>query len=104
MAVGLVTVIISGCAGSTATAAAPIGGATMDEQLLAAAATGDVAAISAALDGGADVDARDARGRTALLVATAAGQTEAVRRVLEFEPDVDLQYAQLYNPFLYLDT
>ena len=82
-------------------AATLIGGATMDERLLAAAASGDVATISAALDGGADIDARDDRGRTALLVATIARQTEAVRRLLEAEPDVDLQDDQLDNPFLY---
>ena len=73
----------------------------MNERLLAAAASGDVSGISAALDGGADVDTRDARGRTALLVATVAGQTEAVRRLLDAEPDIDLQDDQLDNPFLY---
>lgn len=73
----------------------------MEDQLLAAAAAGDVAGISAALDGGADIDSRDARGRTALLVATVAGQTEAVRRLLEAEPDIDLQDDQHDNPFLY---
>ena len=73
----------------------------MDEQLLAAAASGDVAGISTLLDGGADVDARDGRGRTALLVATIAGHADAVRRLLDAEPDVDLQDDQRDNPFLY---
>lgn len=73
----------------------------MNQRLLAAAASGDVAGISAALDAGADVDARDGRGRTALLVATVAGQTDAVRRLLDAEPDVDLQDDQRDNPFLY---
>lgn len=77
------------------------GGETMDQRLLAAAASGDLAGISAALDGGADVDARDDRGRTALLVATVAHQTNAVRVLLEAEPDVDLQDDHLDNPFLY---
>jgi uncharacterized protein len=77
------------------------GGSSMDERLLAAAASGDIAGISAALDAGADVDARDERGRTALLVATVAGQTEAVRRLLDAEPNIDLQDDQLDNPFLY---
>jgi uncharacterized protein len=74
---------------------------TIDKRLLAAAASGDVAGISAALDSGADVDARDGRGRTALLVATVAGHTDAVRRLLDAEPDVDLQDDQRDNPFLY---
>ena len=73
----------------------------MNERLLAAAASGDVAGISAALNGGADVNARDARGRTALLVATVERQAGAVRRLLAAEPDVDLQDDQLDNPFLY---
>ena len=72
-----------------------------DEQLLAAAASGDLAAIKTALDAGADVDARDPGGRTALLVATAARQTEAVRQLLAAGADVDLQDDRLDNPFLY---
>jgi len=72
-----------------------------DEQLLAAAASGDLAAIQTALDAGADVDARDSGGRTALLVATAARQTEAVRQLLAAGADVDLQDDRLDNPFLY---
>jgi ankyrin repeat protein len=85
--------------GSAATTAR--GGNVMNERLFSAAASGDVAGISAALVGGADVDARDAHGRTALLVATIAGQVDAVRRLLDAEPDVDLQDDQLDNPFLY---
>ena len=73
----------------------------MDERLLAAAASGDVGGISAALDSGADVDARDAHGRTPLLLATISGQTDAVSRLLAAEPDVDLQDDRLDNPFLY---
>jgi ankyrin repeat protein len=73
----------------------------MDDQLLAAAAAGDVAAITAALDGGANVDARDATGRTALLAATIAGRTDAVRTLVEAGADVDLQDDRQDNPFLY---
>jgi ankyrin repeat protein len=73
----------------------------MDDQLLAAAASGDVRALAAALDGGANVDARDATGRTALLVATVASQTDSVRTLLAAGADVDLQDDHLDNPFLY---
>ena len=73
----------------------------MDDRLLAAAASGDVAAIAAALDDGANVDARDATGRTPLLVATVADQVDAVRRLLAAGADVDLQDDRLDNPFLY---
>src|SRR5215510_6785299 len=90
------------CSGSSPSPIAPAsGGNTVSERLLDAAAAGDVAEIAAALGAGADIDSRDANGRTALLVATRAGQTEAVRRLLDDEPDVDLQDDQLDNPFLY---
>ena len=73
----------------------------MDERLIAAAAAGDVAGIRAALADGADVDARDADGRTAVLTATVAGQTAAVEALIDAEANVDLQDDRLDNPFLY---
>jgi hypothetical protein len=73
----------------------------MDEGLFAAAASGDVAAIRDAIAMGADVDARDATGRTPVLIATQARQTPAVRALLDAGADVDLQDDRLDNPFLY---
>ena len=73
----------------------------MDDRLLAAAAAGDVAAIRAALDAGANVDARDATGRTPILAATIADRPDAVRALLDAGADVDLQDDKLDNPFLY---
>jgi ankyrin repeat protein len=75
--------------------------AAMDNRLHAAAATGDLAGIASALAGGADIDARDERGRTPLMVATEARQTDAVRALLDAGADVDLQDDKLDNPFLY---
>jgi ankyrin repeat protein len=75
--------------------------AAMDDRLRAAAATGDLAGIAAAIAGGADIDARDERGRTPLMVATEARQTDAVRALLDAGADVDLQDDKLDNPFLY---
>jgi uncharacterized protein len=73
----------------------------MDDRLHVAAASGDIPALRAAIADGADVDARDATGRTPLLVATRARQTEAFRVLLDAGADVDLQDALLDNPFLY---
>jgi len=73
----------------------------MDDRLHQAAATGDLAGIQAAIAAGADLDARDPAGRTPLMVATRARQTDAVRVLLEAEADVDLRDDQLDNPFLY---
>jgi ankyrin repeat protein len=74
---------------------------TPDERLLAAAASGDLVAIADALGAGADVDARDERGRTALLVAAQADQAAAFAALLEAGADVDLQDDQRDNPFLW---
>jgi ankyrin repeat protein len=73
----------------------------MDARLIDAAAAGDVAGITAALADGADIDARDADGRTAVLTATIAGRTAAVAALVEAGADVDLQDDRLDNPFLY---
>jgi ankyrin repeat protein len=74
---------------------------TADARLLAAAATGDLASIRAAIGAGANVDCRDASGRTPLLVATQARQAEAFQALIEADADVDLQDDRLDNPFLY---
>ena len=73
----------------------------MDARLIDAAAAGDVAGITAALAAGADIDARDPLGRTALLTATIAGRTAAVEALVEAGADLDLQDDRLDNPFLY---
>jgi cytochrome c len=54
-----------------------------------AARNGDVAAIAAALDGGADVNADD--GGTALYIAARRGHLEAVRLLIERGADVNAQ-------------
>jgi hypothetical protein len=94
----LLIALATACSGP---AALSTGGTAMDDQLLAAAASGDVGAITAALDSGANVDARDATGRTALLAATMADRTDAVRALIEAGADVDLQDDRQDNPLLY---
>lgn len=48
--------------------------------LIVAAERGDVAELRRLLDGGAAVNARDARGRNTLLAATQGGRVAAARR------------------------
>ena len=79
----------------------PTGDPAMSERLIAAAAAGDMPGIRAALADGADIDARDADGRTAILAATIAGRTAAVEALIDAEANVDLQDDRLDNPFLY---
>jgi uncharacterized protein len=72
-----------------------------DLALLAGAAVGDVAAITAALRAGADPDVRDGDGTPATMLATRGGHAAALRVLLEAEADVDAQDAERFNPFLY---
>ncbi|GHF47463.1 hypothetical protein GCM10017056_19060 [Seohaeicola zhoushanensis] len=72
-----------------------------DARLLEAAATGDVAAIRSELAAGTGVDARDARGRTALLVATHHDQLAAARALVEAGADVNAKDDIQDSPYLY---
>jgi ankyrin repeat protein len=52
-----------------------------------AAAAGDLTALKGALAGGSDIDARDAEGRTALMLATLNGRADAVAELLAHGAD-----------------
>ena len=69
--------------------------------LVRAAADGDMAALRRLLDAGVPVDARDGRGRTALLVATHADQVAAARLLIERGADVNAKDDIQDSPFLY---
>lgn len=70
--------------------------------LIDAAAAGDLAGLRALLETSElDLNARDSRGRTALMAATYANQPAAVALLLQAGADVDLQDDMLNNPFLY---
>jgi ankyrin repeat protein len=77
------------------------GTVTTDLRLHAAAMAGDLVALEAAIASGAALDAQDERGRTAVMAATAARQTQAVRVLLDAGADVDIRDDRLDNPFLY---
>lgn len=62
-----------------------------DTALIDAAARGDVATLRTLLDGGAAVNARDARGRNAVLAATQGGHVEAARLLIARGADVNAQ-------------
>ena len=75
--------------------------ADADLRLLAAAASGDEAALQAALADGADANARDAEGTPATMLATRGHQTDTLRALLDAGADVDAQDGTLDNPLLY---
>jgi uncharacterized protein len=72
-----------------------------DARLLAAARAGDTLSVRSALAAGANPDARDEHGATALLIAAHAAQTGAFQALLDAGADVDLQDDDLANPFLW---
>lgn len=61
----------------------------MSEPLMQAAAEGDVARVRSLLAAGADANARDEEGATALMRAAHAGHLDAVRALVDAGADVD---------------
>jgi ankyrin repeat protein len=91
----LAALLLFACAGDWSVAQAD------DGTLLAAAERGDAQAVRLALARGAKVDARDARGRIALLVATHGNHIEAARALIAAGADVNAKDDIQDSPFLY---
>lgn len=75
-----------GAAGAAPVPASPPAQVDPDA-LRQAAAAGDLTALRAQLASGGDIDARDAQGRTALMLATVGGQADAVAVLLAHGAD-----------------
>jgi ankyrin repeat protein len=71
------------------------------QALIAAAEKGDAAAVQRLLREGANVGARDARGRTALLAATHGNRVEAARLLIAAGADVNAKDSIEDSAFLY---
>ncbi|MFF7993981.1 ankyrin repeat domain-containing protein [Kitasatospora xanthocidica] len=71
-----------------------------DRSLLDAALDGDLHATRAALAAGADIEARDAEGRTPLLRAAFADRVAVAQVLVEAGADVNAQDPQLKSPWL----
>ncbi|KOU13717.1 ankyrin [Streptomyces sp. WM6372] len=72
----------------------------VDRQLLEAARAGDTVAVRAAVEGGADVEARDTELRTPLLLASLGNHVEAARVLVAAGADVDAQDARQDSAWL----
>ncbi len=72
-----------------------------DGRLREAAEHGDAAAVRLALGAGADPEARDAQGRTAVLLATHGNHVEAARALIEAGADVNAKDALQDSAYLY---
>ena len=70
------------------------------ERLRQAASRGDPKTLGEVLASGVDVDARDARGQTALLLAVEGGHTGAAKKLMERGASVNAQAANQDTPWL----
>ena len=73
----------------------------MTETLLSAAERGDTAAVLRLIAAGADINARDVRGRTPALAATHANRVETVGALIDAGADINIRDDRKDNPFLY---
>ncbi|MFL5647101.1 MAG: ankyrin repeat domain-containing protein [Chloroflexota bacterium] len=103
----VVVLVASGCtsepaatAASTQPGASAVSVADPDGELLRAAAMGDAEAAAHALAAGADIETRDHRQRTPLLLAVAADHVEVARLLVAKGGDPDALDAQHDTPWL----
>lgn len=61
----------------------------------------NIPAVKSALENGTDVNTRDRKGRSLLLIATIEKQTEMAKLLVSYKADVNLQDDQLDSGFLY---
>jgi len=73
----------------------------LSAQLIEAAAKGEVQRVQTLLKQGADINAQDQQGRTALLVATRGNHIEVARVLIQNGADVNIQDNIQDNPYLY---
>jgi len=73
----------------------------LTQDLIHAAEVGDITTVQRLLKAGANLNGRDAQGRTPIMAATHGNQVETVRTLLEAGADINLQDNRKDNPFLY---
>lgn len=73
----------------------------MTQNLIQAAERGDAALVQQLLRDGADLNGRDARGRTPIMAATHGNRPAVVKILIQAGADINLQDEIKDNPFLY---
>ncbi len=73
----------------------------INEQLISAAEQGDTSTVLKLLSNGADINGRDARGRTPVMAATHGNRVTTVKALIQAGADINLRDNMLDNPFLY---
>ena len=74
---------------------------TLNQQLIQASEEGDALTIQRLLMEGADINGRDALGRTAIMAATHRNQVETVHLLIQAGADINIRDNRMDNPFLY---
>lgn len=72
-----------------------------ERDLISKVKNNDVSAVKSALENGADVNTRDIKGRSLLLIATMEKLSEMAKLLVSYKADVNLQDNQLDSAFLY---
>ena len=73
----------------------------LNQQLLQATQRGDKEAVLKLLEEGADINVRDAQGRTPVMIATYQHSTDIVRTLLQAGADVNIRDDNKENPLLH---
>ena len=73
----------------------------LSEQLIRAAETGDIPTVQRLVRVGADINGRDAQGRTPVMAATQGNRVDTVRALIQMGADINIRDSRLDNPFLY---
>ncbi|MNJ56271.1 Ankyrin repeats (3 copies) [compost metagenome] len=73
----------------------------MNQQLIASAEKGEVEDVLKLLQDGADINATDGRGRTAVMAATYNNKAETVKALIQEGADINLRDESLNNVLLY---
>jgi ankyrin repeat protein len=73
----------------------------MSKQLIEAAERGETGVVKTLILQGAAIDARDDRGRTAVMAATHGNKPETVKALIEAGANIHIQDDRQDNPFLY---
>jgi len=76
-------------------------GIGMDQQIIEAAASKDTALIIRLIEAGANIDAQDSKGRTAVMIATYNHDVASAKALIESGANVNLQDDMKNSPFLY---
>jgi uncharacterized protein len=70
----------------------------LDTILIRAAESGDTPTVLALLEAGANINATDGRGRTAVMAATHTNQVETVQVLIDAGADINIRDNRLDNP------